>query len=1062
MLFFVLLLLVLSNLTQATPNVNLLINAQVPPVARVNQAFYFLFAPSTFLNTSPVSYTLQNTTDWLQLDCSSGSFHGTPGPQDVGPSVVILVATDSTGSVVMPVTFIVSADQGPGLGLPIASQLPAYGAFSSPDSLLLTPGSALSLSFSPNTFTNTDGNTSYYAKSADNTPLPSWVIFNPGNLSFSGRVPQATSPTSTPQTIGIQLTASDVIGFAGTTVYFHLVIQNHLFAFGNTVQTINFTPGSPVEYNGLLSDLTLDGQPVAISDLDNASADVPDWLSLDQNNLALSGTPPANASQQNFTVSATDRHGDSASTIVLIQNADNSSLNMLMPLPALNATAGSNFLYNLNSSFSCDPVSDGINITVNPGIAAAWLIYNTSTMNLQGYIPSTLKPQQVQVTIIATQGNQSQTEVLNITLGPARPTMTHITSGIPKATGSSVAEADLRLNKHKGWIAAAVVVPLIAVIATLLLLYCCCRRNSKLRLKFKKEKERRKEKKKKISKPHEKTNQDITERQSETAEAFDIDQEKAARSKSVREAADIPPDARHEATSTTEASNTTQVRASRLPKAPITQHFSRFRISRGTTDSTGATRPDSWQRYVGGIDPNPIMVPEYSLDPGEQTSCKEKSASPRLKLPLAVVPGSLISAETSPTKRLFKQKRRGSGMFSHQRVSGVGHGRNTLGQGSSYIPLNSKGVGHGDASHLGGPPGYGMVRKSWRNMSVISWTTTQSPPETGDSIVWAEGLKRRPTQKTIDSILSSLSGPSATTSMNNFARPQIIHEAVLDEHTSGGSRSLRVLPRSHLPSKRESPAKSSNNLDSLQTYIKRRRQQGSYDNPFWVAGPASARISSLQKSGHQRRITRGDDILPSTPRRQTVRRSYSQSSSLGSQLKVSPTRTSSSSARKGSRNYNFARPFSPQYFRRPSRVNSKSSFSSSTDSRFASAASDFDFNEALHEDTDQEGNRRWFKEHPNPLRQNSTDVRFNSMDVSDQELIDSLRADGQFSAAQRLSVLRAKTQGVTTEMLEADPNVEIRSPVGKRLGQKMGLIRGEPSNTSMRGDIRDAGDSAFV
>ena len=1040
MLFFVLLLLVLSKLTQATPNVNLLINAQVPPVARVNQAFYFLFAPSTFLDTSPVRYTLQNTTDWLQLDSFSGSFHGTPGPQDVGPSVVILVATDSTGSVTMPVTFIVSADQGPELGLPIASQLPAYGAFSSPDSLLLTPGSALSLSFSPNTFTNTNGNTSYYAKSADNTPLPSWVIFDPDNLSFSGKVPQATSPTSTPQTIGIQLTASDVIGFAGTTVYFQLVIQSHLFAFGNTVQTITFTPGSLVIYNGLLSDLTLDGQPVATSDLDNASADVPDWLSLDQNNLALSGTPPANASQQNFTVSATDRHGDSASTIVLIQTADNSSLNMLLPLPALNATAGSYFLYNLNSSFSCDPVSDGINIAVNPGIAAAWLTYNTTTMNLQGYIPSILKPQQVQVTIIATQGNQSQTEVLNISLGPAKPTMTHTTSGIPKATGSSVAEADLRANKHKGWIAAAVVVPLIAVIATLLLLYCCCRRNSKLRLKFRKEKAKRKEekgkeKKEKISKPHEETNQDMAERQPVTSEAFDIDQEKAARSKSVREAADISPDAHHEATSTTEASNTTQMRASKLPKAPITQRFSRFRISRGTADSTGATRPDSWQRYVGGIDPNPIMVPEYSLDPGEQTSRKEKSTSPRLKPTLAVVPGSSISAETSPTKRFSKQRRRGSGMFSGQRVSGVGHGRKPLGQGSSYSPFNSKGVGHGDASNLGGPPGHGMVRKSWRNMSVISWTTTQSPPETGDSVVWAEGLARQPTQKTIDSILSSLSGPSATTSLNNFARPQTIHEAVLDERTSGSSRSFRVLSRSHLPSKRESPAKGSNNLDSLQTYIKRRRQQGSYDNPFWVAGPASARISSLQKSGHQRRITHGDHVLPSTPRKQTVRRSYSQSSSLGSQLKVSPMRTSSSPARKRIRNYHFARPFSPQYFSRSSRVTSKSSFSSSTDSRFASAASDFDFNETLHEDSDQEGNRRWFKEHPNPLRQNSTDVRFNSMDVSDQELINSLRADGQFSAAQRLSVLRAKTQGVTTEVLEADPNVEIRSPVGKRLGQ---------------------------
>ena len=225
-----------------------------------------------------------------------------------------------------------------------------------------------------------------------------------------------------------------------------------------------------------------------------------------------------------------------------------------------------------------------------------------------------------------------------------------------------------------------------------------------------------------------------------------------------------------------------------------------------------------------------------------------------------------------------------------------------------------------------------------------------------------------------------------------------------------------------------------------------------------MAGPTSSRISSLQNSGHQRRVTHGEVASSVTPQKQTAWRSYSQSSSLGSQIKASPTRTSSSPARPESRkNHNWSHsPFPAPYFRGPSRVNSKSSFSSSTDSKFASATSEFDYNEALHEDTDEEGNRKWkFPEHPNPLRLNSTDV-------TDQELIDSLRANGQFSAAQRLSVLRAKTEGVDAEASEADANAEIHSPVGKRLGQDIGLIRGDPSNMSIREDIRDAGESAFV
>ena len=1073
-MYLILLLLALSSLIRATPSINLLINAQVPPVAQVNQSYCFIFAPSTFSDTSSINYSLSNSTDWLQLDGSNRTFYGTPGPQDVGPSVVMLVATDDTGSVSMPVTFVVSADPGPGLGTPVAAQLPAYGAFSSPDSLLLTPGTALSLMFSNNTFTNTNENTSYYAKSADNTPLPSWVIFNPANLSFSGQVPQATSPSELPMSVGIELTASNVIGFAQAVAPFHLVIQSHLFAFGNTSQIFNVTPGSPVTY-GLLGDLSLDSQPVSASDVSQASTDAPSWLSLDQSSLVLSGTPPANVSEQNFTVNTTDQYGDSASTIVLLQMAANSPLDILMPFPTLNATIGASFNYDLNSSLACDPNSAGVNISMDPGAAAGWLTYNPNAMALQGIVPANLKPQSVQVTVTASQGNQSQSENLSLMLGCANGTKCPDTSsngGSRNATTTGASSSGV--SKDRGWIAAAVIVPVFAVIAAVLLLSCCCRKKCQLRIKFEekkkklkvkrdRKKEDRKEKrdemrKKIISGPQQEHNDhDEAGIHFQSADTFNVDQEKAGEPSLDLESAGP-------AAASPIVPNAFNIRHANQKRGSVKSaraRFSMFRLSKGSADSNDhGGRPDSWQRYVRGLEPRgpkAAGIPEFSLIPEEQSPQESDAGNSRFQPTMTMLSGPSVGTEVSVSRRLSKQRKRVSGIFSAPRAGGLGHGRNAISQGSSSI-FASKGVGHGDASQLGGPPGYGVVRKSWRNLSVISWTTTQSPPDSSDPVIW-DRPERRPTQKSSASVMSPFPDPPSTNTMDRLSRPQTIHETVYGEGAEISFRPIRPLPRSHVPSKRESPSPftGGTNNEPLQVFHKRRRQQGSFHNPFLSAGPSSSRVS-LQTPVPRRRVT---TPLPINPQNKTSMRSYSQSSSLGSEFKVSPPRSSNPQSlpphKRGARNYNFStRVLSPLHFNRSSRGFSRSSSSSnSTDSRFESAPSELGY-EGLHEETDDEGNKVWkYAEHPNPLRLNSTDV-------TDDELIESLKADGQYSAAQRLSVLRAKTEGISSEGLEEDANIEVSNPLGKKWRQNTGLKHGDPSNTSVRGIIRDAGESAFV
>ena len=993
--------------------------------------------------------------------------------------MIMLVATDGTGSVSMPVTFMVSADPGPGLGTPVAAQLPAYGAFSSPDSLLLTPGTALSLLFSNSTFTNTNENTSYYAESADNTPLPSWVTFNAANFSLSGQVPQATSPSELPMTVGIKLTASNVIGFAQAVAPFQLVIQSHLFAFGNTLQIINVTPGSPVTY-GFLGDLSQDSQPVSATDVNQVSTDAPSWLSLDQSTLMLSGTPPADVTEQNFTVSATDYYGDSASTIVLLQMAANSSLDILMPFPTLNATIAASFNYNLNASLACDPNSAGVDISIDSGAAAGWLTYNPSAMALQGNVPASLKPQSVQVTVTASQGNQSQSEILSIVLGCANGTKCPDTnSNGASGNTTSAGASSSGVSKDRRWIPAAVILPVFAVIAAVLLLGCCCRKKCRLRVKFEdkrkkfkvkreRKKENRKEtkdemRKKIISGPQQEHNDhDEAGIHPQTAETFNVDQEKAAEPSLDLElggtaaASPVVPN----------AFNVRHVNQKRGSVKSARARFSMFRLSKSSADSNDQRgRPDSWQRYVRGLEPRgpkAAGIPEINLIPEEQSPQGSDAGNSRFQPTMTMLSGPSIGTEVSVSRRLSKQRKRFSGIFSAPRASGLGHGRNTISQGGSSI-FGSKGVGHGDASQLGGPPDYGVVRKSWRNLSVISWTTTQSPPDSSDAVIW-ERPEMRPTHKSSASVIAPFPDPPSTNTMDRLSRPQTIHETVYGEGAEISFRPIRPLPRSHVPSKRESPSlfTGGTNNEPLQVFHKRRRQQGSFHNPFLSAGPSSSRVSSLQTPGPRRCGIDGSTPLPITPQNKTSMRSYSQSSSLGSEFKVSPPRMSNPQSspphKRGARNYNFTtRVLSPLHFNRSSRGFSKSSFSSnSTDSRFESAPSELGYNEALHEETDDEGNKVWkYAEHPNPLRLNGTDV-------TDDELIESLRANGQYSAAQRLSVLRAKTEGISCEDLEEDENIEVSSPLGKKLRQNTGLKHGDPSNTSVRGIIRDAGESAFV
>lgn len=319
-------LAVFQATTGATPTVTYPINSQVPPVARISEPFSYTFSTSTFSSYLPITYTLSNAPSWLSLDANSRTLSGTPTSKDVGGDAVTafrveLTASDSSGSVTLNSTFVISKNPAPVVSIPVALQLPYLGRFSAPSTLLLHQSNPFRLNFQPGTFSKGGSNTalSYYATSTANTPLPSWLTFDAASLSLTGQAPDS------PSLIGIQIIASDVEGFSAASISFQLAIGMHTLAFSRPIMAFNAMPGADIVFNGVASNLELDGQSTDVSTLSSITADTPPWLSFNNSTLTISGHIPADATPYNITVHATDIYGDSAFATIVVGIGSSSS-----------------------------------------------------------------------------------------------------------------------------------------------------------------------------------------------------------------------------------------------------------------------------------------------------------------------------------------------------------------------------------------------------------------------------------------------------------------------------------------------------------------------------------------------------------------------------------------------------------------------------------------------------------------------------------------------------------------------------------------------------------------
>lgn len=462
MAFFLTILAVSSVVNAAALTANYPINAQLPPVARVSQPFRFAFDQSTFSNSdNETEYSLLDAPSWLKINSSDRVLSGTPHSDDSGAPKFKLEASNGSEKDSMEVTLIVTADQGPTVHKPLVSQLQSMGPVSYPSTLFIHPGSPFSIEFDPDTFENTHPSTIYYGTSPNNTPLPSWIGFDPAALKFSGNTPPFGGSGS--QTFTFQLVASDVAGYSAANMTFQLTIGPHILSFNETVQSFNLTRGDKFSSPSFSSFLAMDGSPTSSKDLSKVEAELPDWLKLDKDNVSLSGTPPSDAVNENITIAVSDSYQDVAKLMVRLEFTKL----FLNTVDGCEAAIGNEFKFIFNQTIITD---DSVQLDVDLDSELSWLKYFPENKTLYGHVPDDMHPKKFTLPLTAHQG--STTDTRDFILDVLKASDTHENPTDPFTHDQSSSSPH---HKKAGIIAISVVLPVV-VIFSALILFCCWRR----------------------------------------------------------------------------------------------------------------------------------------------------------------------------------------------------------------------------------------------------------------------------------------------------------------------------------------------------------------------------------------------------------------------------------------------------------------------------------------------------------------------------------------------------------------------------------------------------------
>ncbi|KAF1960115.1 hypothetical protein CC80DRAFT_285326 [Byssothecium circinans] len=503
----------------ASPQINYPLNLQLPPVAKVGEAYSFQFASTTFQSvTDKLQYSLVGSPSWLHISSNNRTLWGTPGSKDGGTASFTITAAGEAGAVANMDSKLLVANDGPKAVGNVSQYLSKTGTLSGPSSVVLLPSKPFEVKFEKDMFDSKGTTLTYYATSADHTPLPAWISFDAQSLRFAGTTPFSPAP----QSFDLLLIASDAPGYAAASISFTLDVSNHQLLFRPLTQTLNMSKGDQVQISGLKSMLFLDNSPIRDEDLQSASADLPSWLSFDERSFDITGTPPSGLMSQDLSITVRDKYGDTSEhglhvtftsklftsaieqlnitlgqhfeyTIprsVLVEDGESVSMDLgdlgtwlhvtftsklfTSAIEQLNITLGQHFEYTIPRSVL---VEDGESVSMDLGDLGTWLHFDPAALTIAGTIPNDVSIRDTDLSLTATSsdGKLKDTQTFHVQISSGSPS-TDTRASQSDGHGPSTPHNGLSSSKKVGIVVGSVVAGLVLALILVAIMFLICRR----------------------------------------------------------------------------------------------------------------------------------------------------------------------------------------------------------------------------------------------------------------------------------------------------------------------------------------------------------------------------------------------------------------------------------------------------------------------------------------------------------------------------------------------------------------------------------------------------------
>ncbi|KAF4569762.1 hypothetical protein EYR40_008741 [Pleurotus pulmonarius] len=449
--------------------VNIPVSDQLPKIARVDKPYSWTISPNTFTSSNgELEIIAKSLPGWLSFDPVTRTFSGTPGADDEGTPGMVLLAKDASSSILDHFTLCVTPYPSPTLHTAISEQfanVEANTALSSvyglsPKSALATsnptiripPSWSFSIGFLETTYI-AENDLFSYVLGVDGSPLPSWMWYNPNTMTLNGVTPKETN-LPTPYTLRLSFFASDQEGYSALSSPFDIVVARHEFSqSASSLPTMNFTADTPFSINlqspSDFMGLLIDNKPMHPGNISTLTLDTSScpWLTYNEDNRSLSGTPPSQAHDCKLSASVATTFNQTIQTEVSIAAVP--SFFKASALPPVQLQEDGCIHFNLAEFYAKDPDAHGedadVSMTCDPSALSNQFTFDKASGEVSGCISRSVVQETMSCSFTAFSSLTHSTSHATLPIAPP-PSLHHKGSDNLPSQLSAVARKRLHLG----------------------------------------------------------------------------------------------------------------------------------------------------------------------------------------------------------------------------------------------------------------------------------------------------------------------------------------------------------------------------------------------------------------------------------------------------------------------------------------------------------------------------------------------------------------------------------------------------------------------------------------